>query len=118
LEDGVPLLQNLADRWNLGAGEPGDEETAEGAARPKRHILVDTEGLVVEAKVHSAKVPDQDGIRRLLAPARSRLPRLSHLWVDAGYRGRGKEWAEGTIGVGVEVDNRTAKPPPEKVLRL
>jgi transposase len=61
----------------------------------KRHILVDTEGLVVEAQVHSAKVPDQDGIRRLLGPARDRLPRLSHLWVDAGYRGRGKEWAEG-----------------------
>src|SRR5215203_6238269 len=32
----------------------------------KRHLLVDTEGLVVEAKVHSAKIPDQDGIRRLL----------------------------------------------------
>jgi putative transposase len=52
----------------------------------KRHILVDTEGLVIEARVHSAKVPDQDGIRRLLDPARDRLPRLSHLWVDAGYR--------------------------------
>ncbi len=58
----------------------------------KRHILVDTEGLLVEARVHSAKVPDQDGIRRLLDPARSRLGRLSYLWVDAGYRGRGKEW--------------------------
>ncbi len=54
----------------------------------KRHILVDTEGLVVEARVHSAKVPDQDGIKRLLGPARDRLPHLSHLWVDAGYRGR------------------------------
>lgn len=42
----------------------------------KRHLLVDTEGLVVEAKVHSAKVPDQDGIRRLLEPARLRLGRL------------------------------------------
>ena|SRR5215217_2788194 len=35
----------------------------------KRHLLVDTEGLVVEARVHSAKVPDQDGIRRLLRRA-------------------------------------------------
>jgi transposase len=84
----------------------------------KRHILVDTEGLVVEAKVHSAKVPDQDGIRRLLEPVRERLPRLSHLWVDAGYRGRGKEWAEETLGVEVEVVNRTPKPPPEKILRI
>jgi len=29
----------------------------------KRHLLVDTEGLVLKAKVHSAKVPDQDGLR-------------------------------------------------------
>ena len=27
----------------------------------KRHLLVDTEGLVLRARVHSAKVPDQDG---------------------------------------------------------
>src|SRR5918998_6736734 len=84
----------------------------------KRHILVDTEGLVVEARVHSAKVPDQDGIRRLLEPARSRLGRLSYLWVDAGYRGRGKEWVEKALGVEIRVVNRSPKPPPEKVLRL
>ena len=84
----------------------------------KRHLLVDTEGLVVEAKVHSAKVPDQDGIKRLLEPARSRLGRLIHLWVDAGYRGRGKEWVEQALGLEVEVVNRSPKPPPEKVLRV
>ena len=50
----------------------------------KRHVLVDAEGLLVEARVHSAKVPDQDGIKRLLEPARGRLPRLSYLWVNAG----------------------------------
>jgi len=43
----------------------------------KRHILVNTEGLMVEAGVHSAKLPDQDGIRHLLKPACSRLPHLS-----------------------------------------
>src|SRR5215217_6882357 len=59
----------------------------------KRHLLVDTEGLVLKAKVHSAKVPDQDGLKLLLKGVRDRLPRLSHLWVDAGYQGRGKEWA-------------------------
>ena len=45
---------------------------------------MDTEGLVIKAKVHSAEVPDADGIRLLLDPARDRFPRLSHLWVDAG----------------------------------
>lgn len=56
----------------------------------KRHLLVDTEGLVLKAKVHSAKVPDQDGLRLLLESARSETSRLKHLWLDAGYEGRGK----------------------------
>jgi putative transposase len=56
----------------------------------KRHLLVDTEGLVLGVRVHSAKVPDEDGIRLLLDPARERFARLSHLWVDAGYQGRGR----------------------------
>jgi putative transposase len=51
----------------------------------KRHLLVDTEGLVLKAKIHSAKVPDQDGLTLLLKAASERFPHLSHLWVDAGY---------------------------------
>ncbi len=82
----------------------------------KRHLLVDTEGLVLAAKVHSAKVPDQDGIGLLLERARDRFPRLSHLWVDAGYRGRGKEWAERALGLSAEVVHRSPKPTPEEVL--
>jgi putative transposase len=70
------------------------------------------------AAIVGAKVADQDGIRRLLDPARSRLPRLSYLWVDAGYRGRGKKWAEEALGVEVEIVNRSPKPPPEKALRI
>ena len=31
----------------------------------KRQLLVDTEGLVLKARIHSAKVPDADGIRLL-----------------------------------------------------
>ena len=59
----------------------------------KRLLLVDTEGLVLKAKVHSAEVPDEDSIRLLFDPTRNRLGRLSHLWVDAGYQGRGRRWA-------------------------
>jgi putative transposase len=81
----------------------------------KRHLLVDTESLVLKAKVHSAKVPDQDGIKLLLKGVGDSLPRLSHLWVDAGYQGRGKEWAENVLGLSVEVVHRTPKPSPEKV---
>jgi putative transposase len=84
----------------------------------KRHLLVDAEGLVLKAKVHSAEVPDQDGIKLLLNGVRDRLPRLSHVWVDAGYQGRGREWAENVLGLSVEVVQRSPKPTPEKVARI
>ncbi len=84
----------------------------------KRQLLVDTEGLVLKVRVHSAKVPDQDGLRLLLKAARERLPRLSHPWVDAGYQGRGKKWAEQELGISVEVVHRTPKPIPEKIARI
>ena len=84
----------------------------------KRHLLVDTEGLVLKAKVHSAKVPDQDGIKLVLERARDLPTGLTHLWVDAGYRGRGKEWVEKELGLTVEVVHRTPKPTPEKIARI
>jgi putative transposase len=57
--------------------------------------LVDTEGFVLKAQVHSAKVMDYEGIKTLLRKANEHFPRLRHLWVDAGYRGedKGKDWA-------------------------
>ena len=81
----------------------------------KRHILVDTEGFVLKVRVHSAKVPDQDGLRLLLESAREAGPRLSQVWLDAAYQGRGKDWAENVLGLSVEVVHRTPKPTPEKI---
>ncbi len=78
---------------------------------------MDTEGLVLKAKVHSAKVPDQDGLRLLLESARGGLSRLKHLWVDAGYQGRGRRWAEEVMGLSVEVVRKPHKPIPEKVAK-
>jgi putative transposase len=83
----------------------------------KRHILVDTEGLVLKAKVHSAKVPEQDGLRLLLQSARTELSRLKHLWLDAGYEDRGKRWAQEVLGLRVEVVRKPRKLLPEEVAK-
>jgi putative transposase len=79
--------------------------------------LVDTEGFVLKAKVHSAKVMDCEGIKTLLRRAEERFPRLSHLWLDAGYRGeeKGAHWVRKTLGWSVDVVERPRKPAPEEV---
>jgi putative transposase len=100
----------------VGGNERGFDPAKKVEGR-KRHLLVDTEGLVLKVRVHSAKVPDQDGIRLLLGPVRDRLACLSHLWVDAGYRGRGRRWAEEVLGLSVELVRKSPKPVPEKVAK-
>ena len=100
----------------VGGNERGFDPAKKVEGR-KRHLLVDTEGLGLKVRVHSAKVPDQDGIRLLLGPMRDRLARLSHLWVDAGYRGRGRRWAEEVLGLSVELVRKSPKPVPEKVAK-
>jgi putative transposase len=104
----------------VGGSERGFDPAKQVEGR-KRHLLVDTEGLVMKVQLHSARVPDADGIRLLLEPARSRfarLARLAHLWVDAGYQGRGKRWAEEAMGLSVEVVRKPPKPVPEDVAEL
>ena len=87
----------------------------------KRHLLVDTQGLVLEARVHSAQIQDREGIKLLLEiNARERLPeRLSHLWLDAGYTGedKGAGWVRRTLGLTAEIVRRPKKPAPEEVMR-
>ena len=85
----------------------------------KRHLLVDTEGLVLKAKVHVANVVDQEGIKELLDGAKELFPRLSHLWLDAAYRGeeKGRGWVEKVLGWTVDLVERPRKPAPEEVLK-
>lgn len=53
----------------------------------KRHIIVDTLGLMVGLMVHSADVQDRDGAPDLLKSIRNRWPWLLHVFADGGYAG-------------------------------
>ncbi|UPT99863.1 IS5 family transposase (plasmid) [Bradyrhizobium barranii subsp. apii] len=53
----------------------------------KRHILVDTLGLLLSVVVHPAHVQDRDGARDLLRSARRSFPFIKRIFADAGYQG-------------------------------
>jgi putative transposase len=76
----------------------------------KRHVLVDTEGLVLRVKVHSAAVQDRAAVPLVLEGVHEEFPRLAHVWVDQGYTGRGKAWIEAQLGWSVEVVGHPPKP--------
>jgi transposase len=53
----------------------------------KRHIIVDTLGLMVGLMVHGADIQDRDGAPDLLKSIRHRWPWLLHVFADGGYAG-------------------------------
>lgn len=80
----------------------------------KRHLLVDTQGFVLQVVVSAADVQDRDGARlrayalRLYGPE---LPRLSLVWADAAYAGQLVDELRQLMGWEVEVVKRSDTQP-------
>src|ERR1700694_1246724 len=53
----------------------------------KRHLLVDTLGLVLLVMVTAAHVQDSDGARTLLSILATKFRRLRMIWADGAYAG-------------------------------
>lgn len=70
----------------------------------KRHLLVDTNGLILHVLVHEANIQDQVGGKLLLWPLKGCFPRLSLIWADSAYKKGGfVEWVKETLGWEVEI---------------
>ncbi len=50
----------------------------------KRHILVDTLGMLLTVVVHPADRQDRDGAQLVLPKLQGHCPRLQLIWADAG----------------------------------
>jgi transposase len=51
----------------------------------KRHLLVDSNGLLLRGVVHSASVQDRAGAKLVLTGVHEQFPQLQLVWVDGGY---------------------------------
>ena len=58
----------------------------------KRHVLVDTLGLLLVVIVTAASVSDSQGARLLFARLSGACKKLRLIWVDGGYRGKLIDW--------------------------
>ena len=59
----------------------------------KRHIAVDTAGLLLAVVITAASVQDRDGTRPLLWNLHRACHRVRLVWADAGYTGKLATWA-------------------------
>jgi putative transposase len=60
----------------------------------KRHILVDTLGLLLWVMVLQAGIQDRDGAKMLFDRIKMRFPRLKLIWADGAYGGQLVEWVK------------------------
>jgi putative transposase len=60
----------------------------------KRHILVDSGGLLLAVVVTAASLPDRDGARLLLQRMGGFCKKLRLIWVDGAYRGPLLQWVK------------------------
>jgi transposase len=76
----------------------------------KRHLLVDTCGLLLVCMVHAASVQDRAGARLVLYSIDEQYPTIGLIWLDGGYANSVDasliDWAEHELGVRLEVVKR------------
>ena len=70
----------------------------------KRHIMVDTQGLLMHAIVHPADVQDRDGGVLLVSTLCGLYPFLRKLFADGGYQGPKFEQAVARVMTATDVE--------------
>jgi putative transposase len=73
----------------------------------KRHLLVDTLGMILKVIVLSADIQDVNGARHLLEKIKAWFPRLQKIWADGGYTGTLVGWVKGVCGWVLEIVKRS-----------
>lgn len=73
----------------------------------KRHILVDTIGLLLMVVVHVGSIQDRDGAKLVFEKARAIFPALKLVWADGGYAGQLIQWVGTLCGWILEIVKRS-----------
>jgi transposase len=74
----------------------------------KRHIAVDTTGLLLVVLVTAANIQDRDAARLLLSALRTCFPSIRKLWCDGAYTGKLVTWARTALGLSVDIVTKLA----------
>ena len=94
------------DSQSVKTTERGDERGYDEGKKVKgrkRHLVVDTQGLLLKVRVLSVGLQDRDGAKVVLVEAKEAVPGLKKVWADSAYRGKFVVWAKEELSLRVEI---------------
>ncbi len=88
------------------AGGPTGIDAHKKVKGRKRHIVVDTLGLLLIVVVHIASLQDPAGAKLVLTPLIGLFPRLKLIWADGIYQGSLVDWVKDKLQCVLEIVRR------------
>lgn len=73
----------------------------------KRHLVVDTLGLLLCVIVTAASVQDRDGAKPVLEQLARSFRRIRLVWADGGYAGKLVDWARTSLKIVLQIVKRS-----------
>jgi transposase len=99
---GIVDAQSVKGADTVGAGTRGFDAGKKVNGR-KRHIVVDTMGLLLAVIITTASVQDRDGARTVLDRLRFTMSSVVLVWADGGYAGKLLDWARARLRITLEI---------------
>ena len=99
----VGIIDSQSVKTTSVAGESRGYDAGKKTKGRKRHIIVDTMGLLLCVVVHSADIQDRDGAKLVMEKLKYNLSKIVKIFADGGYAGKLVEYVKDTFSWVLEI---------------
>ena len=100
------IVDAQSTKATLISGESRGYDAGKKIKGVKRHIIVDTMGLILAAAIQSASLQDRDGAKQVIEELKGKWKKVVKVFGDGGYRGKLIEWAKQKTEIDLEIVKR------------